>query len=78
MKDSIYNDELISAARALVINPDFHTLVTEHIANLKVYTMDAVEQSDVLKAHSEHASIMNFVEYVKMLGEVRKEPHNYD
>ena len=76
-RESIYSPELINAAQALVINTDFHVLITEHIANLKTYTMDAVEQSDVLKAHSEYQSILNFAEYVKMMGETREEPHNY-
>ena len=77
-RKSIYSPGLINAAKALVINEDFHILMTEHIANLKVYTMDATEQADVLKAHADHNSMVEFVEYVRMLGTSREEPQQYD
>ena len=76
---SIYSPQLIASAKELLNNEAFHYLLKEHLKNLQDYVMGADDPGDVIKAHSEHASIVAFAEYIQLLGEdtVKKEQERY-
>lgn len=63
----MYPLDLKLAAKRLLESEDFQLCVNNHTDNLKQAILDATDDKDILKAHSEYNSIRDFVEYLRMI-----------
>ena len=68
---NVYPPEVTKAAKTLLTNSDFATLLSYRMNELKEDVINSVEEKEIMEAHRELTDLRLFAEWITHIGETK-------